>query len=92
MACPASLSAWPSVTTNRCWTLVFYWGLVDMSCPYKYALGVPGQGVHEARFLGIALNDTLMTIALAAIIAYFSGANIWITFLVLFVLALLKEQ
>jgi len=57
-----------------------------MSCPYKYALGVPGQGIHEARFLGIALNDTLLTIALAFVIAYFSGTSFWITLLVLFVL------
>ena len=36
-----------------------------MSCPYKYILGIPGQGVHAARFLGLAINDVLMTIAAA---------------------------
>ena len=40
------------------------------ACPYANALGVPGQGVHAARFMGLALNDTLMTIALAFITSY----------------------
>jgi len=38
-----------------------------MSCPYANILGVPGQGVHEKRFMGVSLNDTLMTIVGALI-------------------------
>lgn len=41
-----------------------------MPCPYANALGVPGQGVHATRFMGLALNDTLMTIALAFVTTY----------------------
>jgi hypothetical protein len=56
-----------------------------MGCPYKYALGIPEQGVHAARFLGIALNDTLMTILAAAIISFFTSYPFLATFLVLFI-------
>jgi hypothetical protein len=57
-----------------------------MSCPYKYILGVPEQGVHAARILGVSLNDSLMTIIGAAIISYFSGYSFLWTLLILFVL------
>jgi hypothetical protein len=41
-----------------------------MPCPYAHALGVPGQGFHSARFMGIAVNDTLATIVLAFLTTY----------------------
>ena len=41
-----------------------------MSCPYATILGIPGQGIHAARFMGFALNDTLMTIAGAIMTSY----------------------
>jgi hypothetical protein len=57
-----------------------------MSCPYKYALGIPEQGVHATRFLGLALNDTLMTIIGSALISFFTGYSFLLTFLFIFVL------
>jgi hypothetical protein len=54
-----------------------------MSCPYKYALGIPGQGVHAARILGLSLNDILATFVVAALTAwltqtsYVSNLVIW---------------
>jgi len=36
-----------------------------MPCPYANALGVPGEGVHAQRFLGLALNDTIATLIAA---------------------------
>ena len=57
-----------------------------MSCPYKYILGIPGQGVHAARIVGISLNDTLATILAAGLIAYFGNYSFLVTFFVLFVL------
>ena len=57
-----------------------------MGCPYKYLLGIPGQGVHASRFMGLALNDTLMTILGAAIISFFTGHSFLLTFFVIFVL------
>lgn len=41
-----------------------------MSCPYATLLGTPKQGVHASRFLGVALNDTLMTIVVAVATSY----------------------
>lgn len=38
-----------------------------MSCPYKYVLGIPGEGFHSTRIYGYALYDILATIALAMI-------------------------
>jgi hypothetical protein len=57
-----------------------------MSCPYKYALGIPEKGVHALRFMGYAVNDTLMTIAGAALLAWILDRSFWITFLCFFVL------
>jgi len=55
-----------------------------MSCPYKYILGIPGKGVHAARFLGIAINDTLMTIAAAILTCLVFKTPLWQTLLVWF--------
>jgi len=42
-----------------------------MSCPYATLLGKRGEGVHSKRIGGFALNDTLATIAAAALTSYF---------------------
>ena len=42
-----------------------------MPCPYANSLGVPGEGVHAQRIFGLALNDILMTIALAFLTTFF---------------------
>jgi hypothetical protein len=57
-----------------------------MSCPYKYALGIPEKGVHALRFMGYAVNDTLMTIAGAALLAWIFNTPFLITFVCFFVL------
>lgn len=36
-----------------------------MSCPHANILGVPGEGVHKQRFLGLALNDMIATLVAA---------------------------
>ena len=41
-----------------------------MSCPYANSLGIPKQGVHASRFMGLALNDIIATI-IAAILTSF---------------------
>ena len=41
-----------------------------MSCPYANILGVPGEGVHAQRFMGLALNDTIATIIAALITSW----------------------
>lgn len=42
-----------------------------MSCPYANVLGVPGQGVHATRFLGLSLNDIIATVVAALLTSWF---------------------
>ena len=55
------------------------------SCPYKYVLGIPGQGVHALRFAGLAVNDTLMSIIAAVLTAYAFKINIGLSLFLWFV-------
>ena len=55
-------------------------------CPYKYILGVPGKGIHQYRFLGFSVSDTIMTIIGAAILAYLFKWTFWITLILFFTL------
>jgi hypothetical protein len=48
-----------------------------MACPYSTLLGEPGKGVHATRFLGLALNDTLMTIGAALLTSYLFNIVWW---------------
>ena len=57
-----------------------------MGCPYKFVFGVPGQGFHSTRFMGLALNDFLGTIGLALITTYFFKIDLWKSFLLWFIL------
>jgi len=56
-----------------------------MSCPYKYVLGIPGQGFHSTRIFGYALYDTLGTIGLAMITSFISNSNFLINLFIWFV-------
>ena len=56
-----------------------------MPCPYANALGEPGKGIHAARIFGLALNDTLMTIAAAIITAYLFNISFIFSFIIWFV-------
>ena len=57
-----------------------------MSCPYANALGVPGQGVHSTRIFGLSLNDILLTIIGAILIALVFNINVWKSLFWFFVL------
>jgi len=57
-----------------------------MSCPFKNALGVPGQGFHSMRFMGLAVGDTVGTFMLAWLIARATGWAYLPTFIGLFIL------
>ena len=57
-----------------------------MPCPYANLLGVPGQGIHEKRIFGFALNDTLMTIAGALLFSFLLNISFIKTLVGLFVL------
>ena len=56
------------------------------SCPYKDALGVPGEGFHSVRFMNVAVGDTLGTVLLAWVMAQGFKWDFWPTLLGLFVL------
>ena len=42
-------------------------------CKYRDALGVPGQGLHSYRFMGIAVVDLALTIVSAILITRVAG-------------------
>jgi hypothetical protein len=46
-------------------------------CPYKYALGIPGEGIHKTRIFGLAFYDILLTILLSVITTLISGYSFW---------------
>ena len=54
-------------------------------CPFRFALGVPGEGVHALRLFGLAVNDTLMTIIAAIFTSYAFNINLGISLLVWFI-------
>lgn len=57
-----------------------------MSCPFKDILGKPKEGAHSARFGGIAVVDTLMTLLLAIIISHNYNQSLLGVFAALFIL------
>lgn len=52
-----------------------------MSCPYSALFGKPGEGPHSARFLGIAVFDTVATIILAVVTAPFFKVSVLYCFI-----------
>jgi hypothetical protein len=56
-----------------------------MGCPHAFLFGKPGTGCHSTRFLGYAVGDTLGTIGLALITAWYFKIDWKISLLVWFV-------
>jgi hypothetical protein len=63
-----------------------------MSCAYKHALGVPGEGVHSARFLGTAVFDYIGTIILAMIVTKFTKIPLVLTTIGMFILGIILHM
>jgi hypothetical protein len=63
-----------------------------MACQYKYALGVPGTGIHQYRFLDTAIVDYVGTIFLAMIVTKFTKIPLVITTILAFVLGILLHM
>lgn len=57
-------------------------------CKYKNILGVPNQGVHSHRFMGVAIADVIMTIIVAFILAKIFKFNFIYTLVILFLLGI----
>ena len=48
--------------------------------------GTPGQGFHSTRIFGLALYDTLGTIAISILLTYLTGLAFWKSLILMFVL------
>jgi hypothetical protein len=61
-------------------------------CKYKNSLGVPKNGFHSYRFLGLAIFDVIMTILVAMWISYFFRISFVYTLLSLFILGIILHR
>jgi hypothetical protein len=57
-----------------------------MSCKFKNLLGTPNKGVHKWHIGPFAVADTLLTIALAIVVALLLKINVLITFPLVFII------
>jgi hypothetical protein len=58
-------------------------------CQYKDILGRPNEGFHKTRLFGMARNDLLGTIAISAIIGVLIKKNVFLVFLIIFLIGVL---
>lgn len=61
-------------------------------CKYKNALGIPNEGMHSYRFLGLAIVDVIMTIILAILISYLFKISFLYTSISIFVLGIILHR
>jgi hypothetical protein len=54
---------------------------VEMPCPYANVLGIPGHGVHEQRFLGLALNDVIATLVVSLLTSWLFNISLFYSIL-----------
>ena len=65
--------------------------MIDL-CKYKYALGVPKQGIHSFQIGGIAVADVVMTIIGAFIISFIFNVSFVYTLIFLFLLGIFLHR
>lgn len=58
-------------------------------CQFQHIFGIPGQGVHRARFGDAAATDYLLTIVGAWLLNRWTGVPIVLTTIALFVTGIL---
>ena len=63
-----------------------------MDCRYQDALGIPNEGVHSYRFLGVAIVDVMMTILVAALLSYFFRFPFVVTLVAFFMLGVILHR
>ena len=61
-------------------------------CKYKNAFGLPGEGLRKYRIFDIAIYDTVIVILFGFLISYFTGYNLWITLVVLFLSGIIAHR
>jgi hypothetical protein len=62
-----------------------------MLCPYKDALGIPGEKFHT-HFMGVAIGDVIATILLCEAIVFFFKTDRMITFLSVFLTGIVLHR
>jgi hypothetical protein len=60
--------------------------MVSPLCPYKYILGVPGEGIRQYRLFGISVSDTVLTVLGALVLSYLFRWSALVTLVSLFLL------
>jgi hypothetical protein len=61
-------------------------------CKYRDSLGVPNQGIHSHRFLGVAIVDVIFTIIGALVISYFYKGSFVYILIFLFLLGIILHR
>ena len=61
-------------------------------CKYKNMLGVPNQGIHSYRFMGVAIVDVIMTIIASFLISIIFKVSFLYTTIILFILGILLHR
>lgn len=61
-------------------------------CKYKNLFGKPEEGIRKYRIFNIAIMDTAVVIIIAILFSYFTGYNIWITLVVLFISGIIAHR
>lgn len=62
-----------------------------MVCKYADIFGKPRESVHSIRLFDLAIVDVLATF-LVALLCYFLGWNLWITFLILIIIGVIAHR
>ncbi len=62
-----------------------------MFCQYRDIFGKPGTGVHQYRFMGVAIVDTLMTILAAILLSKYTEFPLVLSIIVLFTLGVIMH-
>ena len=58
-------------------------------CQYKDVLGKPNEGFHKQRLLGMARNDLLGTVAISVVIGLLIKKNVFLVFIIIFLIGVL---
>lgn len=61
-------------------------------CQYKNSLGIPHQGIHSHRFMGLAILDVIGTFVGGLLIAYLFKLSYFWTCISLFVLGIFLHR
>ncbi len=61
-------------------------------CKYKHIFGKENEGIHQYRFLNLAIADVLGTIIIAVIIAKLFHTNFLLILLILFLAGIILHR